>query len=152
MKKLKYVDELMRGLAGKAPKVRTRRRVDSLARLRTTLGEYYDQRRKKYAGGFPDFYDKELKRLFSDDPKHRKKETAAAFLRRNRVQIRHMVARWTGEYESTLDIVLKEMMGRCRDLKLRAVGSERQLKLDFAIVLTVKTMHHLYAYRPELPL
>jgi hypothetical protein len=39
---------------------------------------------------------------------------------------------------------LSDLIGRCRELKLRAVGSERRLKQDFAVLLTVKTMHFLY--------
>jgi hypothetical protein len=37
------------------------------------------------------------------------------------------------------------MIGRCRELRLRAVGSERQLRMDFAVLLTAKTMHFLYS-------
>ena len=33
-----------------------------------------------------------------------------------------MVSKWTGEYQLTLDTVLDEMIDRCRELKLRAVG------------------------------
>ena len=55
-----------------------------------------------------------------------------------------MVARWTGEYQFTLDIVLSNMICRCRELRLRAVGSERKLRMDFAVLLTAKTMHFLY--------
>jgi hypothetical protein len=40
--------------------------------------------------------------------------------------------------------VLKDLIGRCRELRLRAVGSERQLRTDFALFLTVQTMHFLY--------
>ena len=40
--------------------------------------------------------------------------------------------------------MLGDMIGRCRDLRLRAVGPERQLLIDFAVLLTVKTMHFLY--------
>ena len=36
-----------------------------------------------------------------------------------------MVAKWTGENQLTLDAVLDDMIGRCRELNLRAVGSER---------------------------
>jgi hypothetical protein len=56
-----------------------------------------------------------------------------------------MVARWTGEYQYTLDIVLGNIIGRCGDLRLRAVGPERQLVTDFSVLLTVKTMHFLYS-------
>ena len=86
--------------------------------------------------------------VFLGRREHGKRPTAASFLRRNRRQIRELVSRWTGEYQFTLDQVLKEMMGRCRELKLRAVGSERRLKLDFAIVLTVHTMTCLHRGRP----
>ena len=37
-----------------------------------------------------------------------------------------MVAKWTGEYQLTLDAILDDMIVRCRELNLRAVGSERQ--------------------------
>ena len=79
---------------------------------------------------------------------------ASTFLRKNRRKIRRMVARWTGEYQLTLDQVLGEMIGRCRELRLRAVGTERQLRSDFAVLLTVQTMHSLYsrARRTWIPL
>ena len=37
------------------------------------------------------------------------------------------------------------MIARCRELKLRAVGSERQLLMDFTVLLTAKTVHSLYS-------
>jgi hypothetical protein len=46
-----------------------------------------------------------------------------------------------------MDQVLADMIGRARELRLRAVGSERQLRMDFAVLLTVKVMHYLYAGR-----
>ena len=49
-------------------------------------------------------------------------------------------SKWTGEYPFTLDVVLGDMIGRCRQLKLRAVGRERQLLTDFMVLLTARTM------------
>jgi len=46
-----------------------------------------------------------------------------------------------------LDQVLNDMIGRCRELKLRAVGSERQLRMDFAVLLTAKTIQSLHNRR-----
>jgi hypothetical protein len=37
------------------------------------------------------------------------------------------------------------MLRRSRELRLRAVGGDRQLTTDFAVLLTVKTMHFLYS-------
>jgi hypothetical protein len=36
------------------------------------------------------------------------------------------------------------MIFRCRELDLRAPGSERKLVLDFTVLLTAKTMHALF--------
>ena len=144
LRKLEYVDELMEEIGDTRPQLRSRAKVDSLRTIARTLGEHYEQRRALYEVSFPDVWDRDLKRLFSDDSRYRRREAASSFLRRNRSEIRRMVAKWTGEYQFTLDIVLKDMIGRCRQLRLRAVGPERQLKMDFAVLLTVKTMHFLY--------
>ncbi len=147
LKKLEYVDELMAELAGEPPVVRTRRHVEPLKSLRKTLRAHYEERHGHYAITYPDIYDRDLKRLFSDNPRHRGKELASKFLRRNRSEIRQLVSQWTGEHQFTLDQVLSDMIGRCRELKLRAVGSERKLRMDFAVLLTVKVMHYLYSGR-----
>jgi hypothetical protein len=118
------------------------------------LGAHYQARRQLYTIQYPEVYDRDLRRIFSDAPEQRQHPAASTFLRRNRRKIRQMVARWTGEYQLTLDHVLGQMMGRCRVLRLRAVGSERKLRLDFAVLLTVQTMHALYsqARRSWIPL
>jgi len=144
-KKLEYVDELMKELAGVRPKLRSRRCVDPLPTLRQTLGEYYAEKRERYAASYPADYDRELSQIFTRGT--REGRPASAFLRRHSPEIRRMVARWTGEYQFTLDVVLNDMIGRCRELKLRAVGDEAALKLDFAILLTAKTMHYVYRNR-----
>jgi len=147
LKKLEYVDELVGELRGASPLVRSRKQVEPLRELRVTLGEYYREKQKHYTTAHPDIYDRDLRRIFSAEPKDRRAELASAFLRRNRREIRQLVARWTGEYQFTLDQVLRDIIGRCRELKLRAVGSERRLRVDFAVLLTVQTMHFLYNRR-----
>lgn len=147
LRKLEYVDGLMAELQTERPALRSRQVIDPIHRLRTTLREYYDDKRERYATTHPDIYDRDLRRLFSDDPKHARHELASRFLRRNRVEIRRLVSRWTGEYQFTLDQVLTDMIGRCRELKLRVVGAEREARIEFAVLLTVKTMHFHYSQR-----
>ncbi len=147
LQKLEYVDRLMGQIGDAVPPVRTRRRVEPLTKVRTTLREHYRIKREQYSLSYPDLYDRDLRRLFSDLPKHRRFERASHFLRRNRADIRQRVARWTGEHQFTLDQVLNDMIGRCRELKLRAVGAERKLRMDFALLLAVRTMHFLYSRR-----
>jgi hypothetical protein len=110
-----------------------------------TLAEHYRRKKAFYAVNTPRTYDRELHRIFSVDPKHGSAPTAASFIRRHRSYFRQTVARWTGEYQLTLDSVLDDMIDRCRELKLRAPGSERQLLTDFTVLLTAKTVHSLYS-------
>jgi hypothetical protein len=145
LKKLEYVDGLMKEIADTKPLVTRRLRVDPLSSLTQTLAEHYEQKRAHYSVEYPKIYDRDLRRLFSDDPRHRRSQSASSFLRRNRAKIRQVVSKWTGEYELTLNAVFDDMIGRCRELKLRAVGSERQLRTEFIVLLTAKTVHSLYS-------
>ena len=147
LRKLEYVDELMDELAGQRPLVRSRRHVEPLSSLRMTLGEYYRQKRKRYAPAHTNKYDRELREIFADGRRTRRGEPAASFLRRHRGEIRRMVSRWASDHLVALDRVLEEMIGRCGDLRLRAVRSERRLLQDFTVLLTVKTMQYLYRVR-----
>jgi hypothetical protein len=145
LKKLEYVDELMDEIAGKRPKLARRFMVDPLHSLTTTLGEHYKEKLKQYSIQAPTTYDRDLKRIFSDSPRDRRSPTAVSFIRHNRRHFREVVSRWTGEYQLTLNTVLEEIMSRCRELDLRAVGPERQLREDFTVLLTAKTVHSLYS-------
>jgi hypothetical protein len=144
LKKLEYVDELMTEIAGQRPLLTGRERVDPLDRLTETLGEHYRKKQALYAFDAPTTYDRDLLRLFSADPRHHRSQSASIFIRRNRARIRQLVAKWTGEYQLTLDAVLDDIVARCRELDLRAVGAERQLIIEFTVLLTAKTMHALF--------
>jgi len=152
LKKLEYVDELMESLQGEVAPVRTRRQVERVSMLRKTLGEYYEEKQGRYGVGFPDVYDRDLRRLFSEESEDSRAEMASAFLRRNRKVIREQVARWTGEYAFTLDQVFTHMIGRSRELGLRVTSPKEQVRVDFAILLTVRTMQYLHTSRERIPL
>jgi hypothetical protein len=144
LKKLEFVDELMGEIAGKRPLLTSRERVDPLRELSETLGSHYQRKQAFYAFKPPKTYDRDLYRLFSANPRHRRALPASIFIRRHRAHVRKLVARWTGENQLTLDAVLDDMIIRCRAHNLRAVGSERKLLTDFTILLTAKTMHALF--------
>ena len=55
------------------------------------------------------------------------------------------MAHWTGEHQLTLDTLIDDMMVRCRKLQLRAVGSQRKLRIDFTVLLTAKAVHAIYS-------
>ncbi len=145
LRKLEYVDELMAEIAGERPQLKGRQKVDPASRLDRTLADHYARKRELYDVKPPTVYDRDLRRIFSDEPRHRRSPLAAAFLRRNRAEIRSMVARWMREYQPTIDAVFNDMLGRCRDLGLRAVGPERKLIVDFAVLLMARTVDSLYS-------
>jgi len=145
LRKLDYMDRLMREIGAREPLVTSRRRVDPLPRLRKTLRKHYEEKRARYGIDYPNTYDQDLRRLFSDAPEHKGNMPAARFLARIRKDVRRMVARWTGEYQYTIDQVFDDMISRCRELKLRLTASEERTKLDFTVVLTVQTMTYLHS-------
>jgi hypothetical protein len=146
LKKLEYVDELMREIAHEKPMPMPRLKVDPITTLTRTLGEHYDKKQALYLVDSRKTYDRDLMRIFSNDPRHRRSPAASTFLRRNRAKFTRMVSKWTGEYQLTLDAVLNDMIARCRELKLRAPGPRRRLENEFMLLLTAKTVHSLFSH------
>ena len=145
LKKLQYVDALMTEIAAEKPILKKRFEVDPANRLTRTLAQHYKKKQALYLSDSPRGYDRDLRSIFSSGASHRRSIAASTFLEKNRVKIRRKVAKATGEYQLTLDDVLDDIIGRCRKLKLRAVGSQRQLTRDFTVLLTARTVHSLYS-------
>lgn len=151
-RKLEYVDELMAQIAGTKPAVSSRKQIDPLRELSQTLREHYEQKRALYALERPTFYDRDLTRLFSNDRRHRPNGSAAKFLREIKPELRRLVAKWTGEYQYTIDRVLDDIIKRCRELKLRLRTSTELTTLESIVVVTVQTMNYLHSGRHRLAL
>jgi len=151
-RKLEYMDRLMRELARKRPIVKSERKVDPLARLKKTLGEHYKQKREHYGLDHPDFYESDLRKLFSDAPQYAKNMSAASFVRRIRREVRGTVASFTDSYQYTIDQLLSTIIDRCRELNLRLTDPEESTKIDFMVFLTVQTMNYLHGGRHRVAL
>ena len=152
LKKLEYVDELMGRIAGRRPLVTTREFVDPASRMRKTLREHYTAKRKHYGIDYPDFFERDLRRLFSDAPEYRKAPSAARILRLNRKEIRRNVGRWTGTYQYTIDQVLQDMIDLASELGLRLTKTAEQTIMDFTVLLAVHTMNYLHSGRHRVAL
>ena len=150
MKKLRTVDELMRDIAGKTPPVRGRSRPGALSRNVTTLREHYERKRGHYGEEYPTISDPTLYRLFAT---RGGRKTAASFLRRYRSVLCRAVARGTGQHAYTIDQILNDMIGRCRELDLVLDRPEEQVRMDAVVLLTVRTMTYVSeSGRPWIPL
>ena len=152
LRKLEYMDRLMRDVARARPKVKSRREVDPLPRLRKTLAEHYAKKREHYGLDHPDFYESDLRNLFSDAPEYAKNLSAARFVRRIRREVRSTVASFTDSYQYTIDKLIERIIDRCRELNLRLTDSEADTKIDFMVFLTVQTMNYLHSGRHRVAL
>jgi hypothetical protein len=150
LRKLRYVDGLAKVLAGRPPEVTSRRTVTPLHRLQKTLRQHYRQRRRFYGLDHPHFYDRDLRRLFTET--HGRHGSAAAFIRRSRPEVRRRVARWTGLYQYTIDRVLHDMIERCEELGLRLRLPEAETRAEFTALLTVQAMNYLASGRHRVAL
>jgi hypothetical protein len=152
IRKLEYMDRTMRALAGRRPALTTRRQVDPLPKLKKTLREHYRRKREHYGLDHPDFYETDLRNLFSDAPQYAKNMSAARFLRRIRKEARTIVASFTDTYQYTIEQLIEKIIQRCRELNLRLTDSEEVTKIDFMVFLTVQTMNYLHSGRHRVAL
>jgi hypothetical protein len=151
-RKLEYMDRLMRELAKRKASVKSKRTVDPVSKLKRTLGEHYRKKREHYRLDRPDFYESDLRNLFSDSAEFAKNQTAAKFLSRIRKEVRATVASFTDSYQYTIDQLLEQIIERCRELNLRVADSEESTKADFMVFLTVQTMNYLHSGRHRVAL
>jgi hypothetical protein len=148
LRKLQYVDTLMREIRRRSPLVRSRTRPETLAQLDLTLGEHYRRKKVRWGHQSPGASDAYLRRLFATDT-GRRREPAARFLARHRRELRERVAAVTGQHVYLVDHVLAEMIPRCRELGLRLTRPEHKSRLDAAALLTALTMSFLRRDRGE---
>jgi hypothetical protein len=145
LKKLEYMDALMTSLRGVSPRLVNPAEVDPLRKVYKTLRRHYRAKRRHYGIDYPNFYDRDLRRLFSEAPEFAANITAAQFIIRIRRPARRLVASWTGIYQYTIDRVLEDMITRCRKLRLRLAVPEEQARREFTVLLTVQAMNYLHS-------
>ena len=98
----------------------------------------------------PNFYDRDLRKLFSDRTGARRQHEGRA-LHRPGCGLTYAgigIASWTGKYQYTINQVLENMIKRANELNLRLAGPEERAKLDFIVLLTVQTMNYLHGGHP----
>src|SRR6186997_1382830 len=128
LNKLQYMETLMNELMSKPMLVRSRRKVEPIQALKKTLRAHYERKRRHYGLLHPHFYDRDLRKLFSDGSEHARNIKAARFIARVRRDVRRMVAEWTGEYQYTIDQVIEDMIRRAAELNLRLKTTEEETR------------------------
>jgi hypothetical protein len=137
LRKLEYVDALMREVRALPPRVRSRERTESLPTVCISLREYYRRRRSTIGEADLRVYDRDLSRLFGAGPRGKR---ASVFLRQRRDSLRTEVARWTGQRPFVVEEVLGGMIRRSRELGLRLAHGERETAEGAAVLVAMHTL------------
>jgi hypothetical protein len=144
LRKLEYVDELMRSLAGKPPLPLPEFQVADYNCLNVKLKTYYAKKRKEYEHSFPDFYDNDLRQLFDASPEEPGRVKASAYLRRHRRDLENAVCQWTNENKYRINKLLARLIDRCDQLGLNIKAYDPKQNFQVASYLTTLMMNHLF--------
>jgi hypothetical protein len=144
LRKLEYVDELMRSLAGKSPVHAPKYRVAEYNCLNVKLKTYYARKRKLYEDTYPDFYDADLRQLFpapSDGPGRIK---ASAYLNQRRRRLMNSICQWTNEKKYRVNKLLARLIKRCDELELGVLNDDPQQDFRVSSFITTLVMNYLF--------
>ena len=145
LEKLEYVDALMKEARDRRPAVTQGKRAWDIGRSRRTLEKYYAARRKQYAEDFPDVYDADLREIFAKgEPAE---ETSAQVMRQLQRPLVAAVVRWTGQRKYTVDMLVRRLTARARELKLSAPRDQTRLMIELAAYLSALVTNHLHTGR-----
>jgi hypothetical protein len=117
LRKLTYVDALMKEIAGRTPPVRSKKQIDPVSTLRLTLREYYAEKQTRLQQDLPRFHEQQLRQIFPAAASA-KRERATHFIRRMRREAINTVAHWTSDSRYRINLTLEDMIRRCEALNL----------------------------------
>jgi hypothetical protein len=141
LQKLEYVDELMKSLAGKPPVHAPKYRPTDYDCLNVKLKTYYARKRKLYEDTYPDFYDVDLRQLFSA-PAGPGRINASSYLRRTRRRLLNSVCQWTNEKKFRVNKLLTRLIDRCDKLELHVHNDDPQQDFRVASFITTLVMNY----------
>lgn len=128
LKKLEYVDELMRDIQGERPVVQSDALIEPLGENTTTLAEHYRRKRDRYDFDKPEAYDLRLKRIFGKRSKRRRRLSADTFVRRCKPELERLLIRRSRLHPYLVHHVLRTVIQRCEHLDLVLDTSQREAK------------------------
>jgi hypothetical protein len=122
------------------------------ASLRRTLRDHYAAKRAHFAWPWPANYDRDLRRIFSDDPKDEGAPPATRYLRRMRQSLRKRIADGTGVHAYAVDQLLRQMIARAQSLGLKVVEAPDATMQKLLVMLTMQTAGLVHAGFPKVAL
>ncbi len=149
IKKLEYVERLMKSLRNQKPKV-VSGPLDSPYYLKTyKLIDYYGETLDQFKDKALGIYDQDLSQIFKAGLNgHKKSLPAKDLIRKKRRFLIEVISRWTGAREKVVAPVIGRFLIRCRDLKLGFLPDEETACLtSLAALGTSVVMNYLHTGR-----
>lgn len=145
LKKLEYIEKISKELRRKSFVQKPARMISESKYLNSTLGAYYQKKIRQHEEDYPDFFDKDLLRIFSKRKEgDLTSESAFQFMRRTRKYLLASLSLWTGEKKVTINALLTRLIDRCRKLELVVSKSEAETASEVSAFLTTLVSHYLF--------
>jgi hypothetical protein len=137
IKKLQYVDGLMKRIGGRPPEVTAQGRPPwSASRMTSTLAAHYERKREALGTEFQGYYDDSLKVLFAAKHDSGSVAKASKLLRLHRRELVDSVTRWTGHRKYDIHELVNNLIGRCDSLGLYARAGDTEKVIGVTALLT----------------
>jgi len=147
LRKLKYVDRLMRDIRRRKPENLKSRLVRPVEQMTLTLVAHYGKRADTYRRAARGYVDDRLREVF---PESRAKELAPAgdLLRRRRGELIERIVCWSALEKGDAEILLRKLESRTDALRLRYPKSAERLKdRDVAALAVALALDYAYTGR-----
>jgi hypothetical protein len=131
---------LMTSLAAKAPLQMPKYRAANYNCLNVKLKTYYARKKKLYEDTYPDFYDADLRELFSAASGI----SAASYLRQRKRRLMNSVCQWTNEKKFRVNKLLTRLIERCDQLDLHVLNDDPQQDFRVSSFITTLVMNYLF--------
>jgi len=137
IKKLRYVDRLTKKIENKSALKKAERNPPfSADRMRSTLGAYYERKRRTLGPEFQGYYDDSLKKIFSENKAGDSAIKASQLLKQHRRHIVDSVTGWTGHRKYDISQLLNKFILRCNTLGLFTHLGESESLIGVTALLT----------------
>ncbi len=149
IRKLRYVDRLMRELDGRVPRRRKPNLHPEAKSIRSTLKTHYRRKAKLYEMGDLGFAARDLKRIFRSTRAADPEDSAAQFIRSHKRRLVKSITEWSGEAPHSVAHVVKMLAKQCdeRGLVLRDEPEPTLVQFSTYVTTLIINRIHTHTYR-----
>ena len=147
LRKLQYLDKLMRRIRTVTPHIRRGELCTPVEKMTMLLAEHYGQRAERYRAAAQGYVDDKLHEIFPP-PRGRARAAAAELLQKHHAELVERVRRWSGLPEEEVRTLLSKLEDRAEALGLQYRSQQMTDKLlDLTSLATSLAMDFAYTGR-----